>query len=227
MFLIMDNFTDKNPKWFYDISETPELKILEENYSIILDELNELRKNSKNGFWLDTFPEYLHPESKNIWKVFTFQFFGIKHPLNCSLCPKTYSILKQIPNLVSADFSYIPANTQIKPHKGFTKMVLRAHLGLIIPKDCGIRVGETTTTWKPGKVIVFDDSFDHEAWNNSNEDRFVLMLDIANPRWGYTAQEINKYKIETLQDEFMLSMFPKEKWLYFLEKGELDIFPAV
>ena len=223
---MIDNFTDKNPKWFYDISETPELKILEDNFSTILNELQSMRKSSENGFWLETFPEYLQPNSKNVWKVFTFKFFGIKHPLNCSVCPKTYEILSKIPNLVSADFSYLPANTYIKPHKGFTKMVLRAHLGLIIPNDCGIKVGDETKKWEQGKMLVFDDSFEHEAWNNSNEDRFVLMLDIANPHWEYSAKEICKYKIENLQDEFMLSMFPKEKWSYFLEKGEFDVFPA-
>jgi len=221
-----DEFTVKNPKWFYNVNETPELKILEENYSVILEELNQLRKNSENGYWLSTFPTYLHPDSQNKWKVFTFQFFGIKHPLNCSVCPKTYEILKQIPSLVSADFSYLPAKTKILAHKGFTKMVLRAHLGLVVPKDCYIRVGEETRTWEVGKMLVFDDSFDHEAWNDSDEDRFVLMLDIANPNWEYTAKEIGRYKIETLRDEFMLNLFPKEKWLYFLEKGEFDIFPA-
>ncbi|MES2762992.1 MAG: aspartyl/asparaginyl beta-hydroxylase domain-containing protein [Bacteroidota bacterium] len=222
----MDEFTVQNPKWFYNITEVPELKILEDNFQIILNELQNLRQSSENGFWLDTFPEYLHPNSKNIWKVFTFKFFGIKHPLNCSLCPKTFEILNQIPELISADFSYLPAKTKIKPHKGFTKMVLRAHLGLIIPSDCALRVGEEIKTWQPGKMLIFDDSFEHEAWNDSNEDRFILMLDIANPKWNYSAKDICKYKIETLRDEFMLSMFPKEKWLEFLEKGELDIFPA-
>jgi aspartyl/asparaginyl beta-hydroxylase (cupin superfamily) len=222
----MDDFTEQNPKWFYNIAEVPELKILEDNFTVILNELQNLRQSSENGFWLDTFPEYLHPNSKNIWKVFTFKFFGIRHPLNCSLCPKTYEILSKIPELISADFSYLPAKTKIKPHKGFTKMVLRAHLGLVIPNDCALRVGEETKTWQPGKMLIFDDSFEHEAWNDSNEDRFILMLDIANPKWNYSANDICKYKIETLRDEFMLSMFPKERWLEFLEKGELDIFPA-
>jgi len=219
-------FDSKNPKWFYPINETQELIILEDNFEIILNELQNLRLSSENGFWLDTFPEYLHSNSKNNWKVFTFQFFGIKHPLNCSLCPKTYDILSKIPELISADFSYLPAKTKIKPHCGFTKMVLRAHLGLVIPVDCGLRVGKEVKKWEEGKMLIFDDSFEHEAWNDSDEDRFVLMLDIANPKWNYTAKEICKYKIETLKDEFMLSMFPKEKWLEFLEKGELDIFPA-
>lgn len=223
----MEGFTEKNPKWFYDLNETPELKILEDNYHTILEELLQLRQNSENGYWLDTFPAYLHPDSKKKWKVFTFQFFGIKHPLNCSVCPKTYEILKQIPSLVSADFSYLPANTHILPHKGFTKMVLRAHLGLIIPENCKLRVGEETKEWETGKMLVFDDSFDHEAWNKSDKDRFVLMLDIANPKWEYSAKEICKYKIETMQDDFMLKMFSKAQWNHFFEKGEFDVFPSI
>jgi aspartyl/asparaginyl beta-hydroxylase (cupin superfamily) len=217
-------FTEKNPKWFYTLKDTPELKILEENYQVILSELKELIKNSKNGYWLNTFPEYVLPESKNKWEVFTFQFFGIKHPHNCGLCPKTYSILKQIPTLVSADFSYLPAGTHIMPHKGFTKMVLRAHLGLVIPENCNLRVGDEVRTWEPGKMLIFDDSYEHEAWNKSNEDRFVLMLDIASPNWEYNAKDICRYKIENLDDKFMLSLFSKEKWLEFLDSGEFPIY---
>lgn len=220
-----DEFTSKNPKWFYNINETPELKILEENYKVILDELIQLRKKSGNTNWLETFASYIFPESKNVWKLFTFQFFGIKHPLNCNECPKTFAILKKIPELITAEFSYLPGKTHIKPHKGFSKMILRAHLGLIVPKECSIRVGNETQSWQEGKVIVFDDSFDHEAWNDSDEDRFVLMIDIPNPKWEYTAKEINKYKIDNLQDEVLLNLFPKEKWQYFLEKGEFDTLP--
>jgi ornithine lipid ester-linked acyl 2-hydroxylase len=219
-------FTEQNPRLFYSAEEHPDLKILEDNFSVILSELQELRKNAQNGFWLSTFPNYLHPQSENIWKVYTFRFFGIRHPLNCSLCPRTAGLLNSIPGLVSADFSYLPAKTHINPHKGFTKMVLRAHLGLVIPENCALRVGDEIREWQEGKLLIFDDSFEHEAWNKSDQDRFVLMLDFANPKWNYSADEINKYKIETLSDKFMLGMFPKEKWLEFLSKGEFDIFPA-
>lgn len=217
-------FTEKNPKYFYTQNEFKELGILEDNYSIIINELNALRKNSLNGYWLQSFPHYLQPESKNKWQVFTFRFFNIKHPLNTLLCPDTSDILNKIPGLISADFSYLPAHTQIKPHKGFTKMVIRIHLGLVIPKHCGIRVGAETKNWEVGKLLIFDDSFDHEAWNNSDEDRFVLMLDIANPLWGYTANEICKYKIENMIDEFMLSLYTKEQWVEFYNKGEFTAF---
>ena len=174
-------------------------------------------------FRSNTFPDYLSEDSKNKWQVFTFRFFGIRHTLNCRTCPVTASILSKIPGLISADFSYLPARTKIKPHVGFTKMVLRVHLGLIIPEQCGIRVGTETKSWQEGELIIFDDSFEHEAWNNSNQDRFVLMLDIANPLWKYTADEICRYKIENLEDKFMLSIFPKEKWLEFYTKKEFDV----
>ncbi|MBN8696181.1 MAG: aspartyl/asparaginyl beta-hydroxylase domain-containing protein [Bacteroidetes bacterium] len=220
------SFTEKNPKYFYETTEFPELKILEENYLAILEELQNLRKSSENGYWLNTFPDYLFPESKGSWKVFTFRFFGIRHPLNCSLCPKTAALLEKIPGLVSADFSFLPAKTHIKPHVGFTPVVLRSHLGLVIPDDCGIRVGDQTRKWEHGKLLVFDDSFDHEAWNNSDEDRFVLMFDIRNPRWEYSVDQICRYHIENMKDEFMLTICPKEQWLDFYEKGEFYIMPA-
>ncbi|MFN6039907.1 MAG: aspartyl/asparaginyl beta-hydroxylase domain-containing protein [Bacteroidota bacterium] len=216
-------FTDKNPSLFYDLSDFPSLKILEDNHDIILEELLSLRAGQVNGYWLETFPAYVSSFTSRKWEVFTFQFFGIKHSLNIRSCPKTSEILFSIPELVSADFSFLPAKTKINPHCGFTKMVLRSHLGLVIPEDCGLRVGNEHRNWQKGKVLIFDDSFEHEAWNNSLDDRFVLMLDIANPKWNYTANEICRYKIENLSDEFMLSMFPKEKWMEFLNKGFFDL----
>jgi ornithine lipid ester-linked acyl 2-hydroxylase len=217
-------FTEKNPQYFYDLSQFKELQLLEDNYKTILDELNSLRKNADNGYWHQSFPHYLNPKSKNKWQLFTFRFFNIKHPLNCKICPNTAQLLNKIPGLITAEFSYLPAHTYIDLHKGFTKMVIRVHLGLIIPDGCGIKVGDETKTWQEGKLIIFDDSFEHEAWNNSNEDRFVLMLDIANPLWGYSAQEISKYKIENMIDEFMLSLYTKEQWLEFLAKGDFTAF---
>jgi hypothetical protein len=52
------------------------------------------------------------------------------------------------------------------------------------------------------------------------------MLDFANPKWNYSAKEINKYKIETLSDNYMLNIFSKEEWIEFFNKGEFDIFPS-
>jgi aspartate beta-hydroxylase len=88
-------------------------------------------------------------------------------------------------------------------------------LPLIVPdsKKCAIRVGDETHYWEEGKLIIFDDSFEHEAWNESDKPRVVLMSDIPNPNWGYSAEEISAYKINNLDDPFLLSIATKEKWI--------------
>lgn len=219
----MSEFTEKNPKYFYDAKEFPELLVFEQYANEIRNEFLKV-KEKYSGFWLDTFPHYVDNSSENKWKVFSFRFFGIDNPVNHSLCPVTSRLIKQNPNIISADYSYIPAKTKILPHKGFTKMVLRVHLGLIVPEgDTGIRVGTETRKWKEGELLILDDSFEHEAWNNTDKDRVVLMFDIVNPKWEYSAEEINRYKIENMQDEYMLQIIPKEKWLEFFEKKEFDV----
>jgi aspartyl/asparaginyl beta-hydroxylase (cupin superfamily) len=212
------NNIDKNPKLFYNITEFEELRVLEDNYDIIKNELLQLLQSQING-WNPSYPNYLTSDSKGLWKTFTFQFFNIKNIVNIKKCPKTFDVLSKIPELITAEFSHLPPNTHIKPHKGFTRMVLRVHLGLIVPKECAIRVENQTRPWEEGKVLILDDSFEHEAWNKSDDDRFILMLDIANPSWGYSANEISKYKIENMEDVDMLSIFSKDQWLKFYEKG--------
>lgn len=213
-------FTKNNPKLFYTLNDFPELSVFEKNHLIIKKELENLKIDSENNYWRDSFPHYVEANGSSTWKTFTFKIFGIKHPINPTLCPKTFQIIQSLPNIITAEFSFLPAKTHIKPHSGFTKLVFRSHLGITIPDNCALRVGDVTKHWEEGKMLIFDDSFDHEAWNNSDEDRFVLMLDIVNPAWNYTADEICKYKIETLSDAHMLKMFPKEHWIKFLERGE-------
>ena len=59
---------------------------------------------------------------------------------------------------------------------------LICHLPIIVPENCGaLRVGNQTRTWQEGKALIFDDSVEHEAWNNSNEERVVLLFDIWRP----------------------------------------------
>ena len=103
-------------------------------------------------------------------------------------------------------------------------MVLRCHLPLVVPDEdlCGIRVGNVTKHWKEGELMIFDDSFEHEAWNKTDSNRTVLMFDIPNPLWGYSAYEISKYKIENIDDPFLLSMTHKQNWIKSFDKG---IFP--
>lgn len=217
-------FTDKNPKFFYDSYQFSSLKPLVDNMQVIKSELLQLVELSKEEQWLRTFPNYVKSDKYKAWKVFSFIFFNMKLRKNAELCPKTAALVYSIPEILSCDFSYLQPHTHVMPHKGYSRMVLRCHLPLIVPDEqlCGIRVGDQTVHWKEGELIVFDDSFDHEAWNKTDFPRVVLMFDIPNPLWGYTAHEISKYKIEHMDDPFLLNIAPKEKWIESFNQG---VFP--
>ena len=216
-------FSHKNVSYFYDALEFKQLLFLEENFTLIREELIQLISSDSEQEWLKTFPDYVKAETDKAWKVFSFLFFSMKNPVHRALCPNTTILIDQIPELISCDFSYMEPHTHILPHKGYSRMVLRCHLPLIVPEEnkCAIRVGNETRHWEEGKLLIFDDSFEHEAWNQSNERRVVLMFDIPNPLWGYSAEEISGYKIRNLDDPFLLSIANKEEWVNAFEKREL------
>jgi aspartyl/asparaginyl beta-hydroxylase (cupin superfamily) len=81
----------------------------------------------------------------------------------------------------TAYFSILDAHTRIPPHCGVTNTRAIVHVPLIVPPDCGFRVGSETREWIPGKAWVFDDTIEHEAWNQSEMPRAILIFDIWNP----------------------------------------------
>lgn len=115
------------------------------------------------------------------WEVFGLYGFGWRIDENCALCPHLASVLDAIPDITTAGFSVLSPGTIIKPHRGYTSSVLRCHLGLVVPGDCGLRVGGETRTWVEGECFIFDDTFEHEAWNRSDRPRVVLLLDVVRP----------------------------------------------
>jgi len=217
--------TDKNPKYFYDTTDFPHLKFLESETETLNKELHQLASNPINTPWLETFPDYTSGIAPKAWEVFTFRFFGMNHSENIRLSPKTYEIISSIPSLISCDFSKMKGQTEILPHKGYSKMALRCHLPLLVPEGntCGIMVGDEVRFHEEGKLIIFDDSFTHSAWNRSLSERIVLMFDIPNPLWGYTSEEISSYKVKHLDDPFLLNIATKERWLEAYEQKILPL----
>ena len=71
--------------------------------------------------------------------------------------------------------------THILPHTGVTNIRAVVHLPLIVPADCAIEVGGETHAWRVGEVVVFDDTFEHHAWNRSDQRRVILLMDTWNP----------------------------------------------
>ncbi len=79
-------------------------------------------------------------------------------------------------------YSLLKPKAHIPPHTGMLNVRFVCHLPLVVPPDCGIRVGTQTRTWKPGEVMIFDDTVEHEAWNDSAQNRLVLIFDVWRPQ---------------------------------------------
>ena len=84
----------------------------------------------------------------------------------------------------SAFFSFLAPHNYIPPHRGITKGIIRCHLALTVPKQrdqLGLRVGDESRHWEEGRCLVFDDTFEHEVWNRTDEERIVLLIDVERP----------------------------------------------
>ena len=121
------------------------------------------------------------------WGAYFLQNEGRRVEEHMARCPRTVATLAELPQVdipghgPTAFFSILDAHTRIPPHTGVTNTRLTVHLPLIVPAGCGFRVGGEIREWQVGTAWVFDDSIEHEAWNDSDVPRAILIFDIWNP----------------------------------------------
>ncbi|MFO0512442.1 MAG: aspartyl/asparaginyl beta-hydroxylase domain-containing protein, partial [Gammaproteobacteria bacterium] len=121
------------------------------------------------------------------WTSFHLYRGGKPVEENLARCPRTAEALKLIDAVhlagtcPNAMFSVLAPKAHIPPHHGESNARLVAHLPLVVPPDCLFRVGYDNRRWKEGEVLVFDDTIEHEAWNDSDEIRVVMIFDVWNP----------------------------------------------
>ncbi len=121
------------------------------------------------------------------WSAWFFWEDGVRHEENCARCPATAAALDALPLLdmpgkgPTAMFSILKPRTRIPPHTGSNNVRTTVHLPLVVPEGCGFRVGAETRTLEVGKAWAFDDTIEHEAWNDSDQLRAIFILDIWNP----------------------------------------------
>ena len=114
----------------------------------------------------------------------------------CARAPKTAKIVEKLPlagipgRAPTVFFSILQAGKHIRPHTGVTNTRTIIHLPLIVPPDCAFRVGGETREWVEGRAFAFDDTIEHEAWNRSEQDRAVLILDCWNPHLSEHEREM-------------------------------------
>lgn len=165
---------------FYDPAEFEWVGPLEEGYPTIRGELDQLLRQDGRGFQTYVSESQRHMEG---WNTFNLFFYGRKFEENCSRCPKTTALLESLPRFERDHimFSALNPHSRIPPHTGPMNGIIRAHLPMVVPPGCAIRVGPDERTWEEGRVLVFDDSFEHEVWNHSDHVRIVLFLNFWHP----------------------------------------------
>lgn len=102
---------------------------------------------------------------------------------NDARCPVTSGLARQVPGLNSAFFFLLPPDTHVPAHRGASKGLVTCHLALRVPRggDARMRVGRRVVRWAEGETLVFDDTFEHEVWNDTDEICLVLLLTFDRP----------------------------------------------
>jgi ornithine lipid ester-linked acyl 2-hydroxylase len=170
---------------FFPLERFPWVKHVEDNWMVIRDELaHVLEDHSALPNFQDISKDQIEITDDDRWKTYFLYGYGFKAKLPTEMCPRTAALMLEIPGMKTAMFSILSPRKHILDHRGPYKGVLRYHLGLIVPKDkeaCRIRVGEDIRHWEEGKSIIFDDTFNHEVWNDTDETRVVLFVDVLRP----------------------------------------------
>lgn len=123
-------------------------------------------------------------QTDNDWKTFFLAGIGMDCGENANRCPETMRLLGKIPGMKTAFFSILSPRKHIPAHRGAFNGVLRFHLGLLVPEpreQVRIRIGNDFRNWTEGKALIFDDTYNHEVWNDTDGYRVVLFVDFARP----------------------------------------------
>ena len=161
--------------------------IREELIALLANSTDEMRPFAPNDLGLPMGVNKTLPNKRD-WSVLTLCEQGWLTPENVQNCPITWRMLLEhapVPRVAgwgpNVIFSMLKAGAHIGAHTGMYNSRLICHLPLIVPSGCRFRVGNEVREWEEGKLLIFDDSIEHEAWNDSDEDRVLLIFDIWRP----------------------------------------------
>lgn len=130
------------------------------------------------------------------WSTFFLWRHGVRDDAACARCPETTKAIESLPicyipgRSPTVFFSVLRPRTRLPAHTGVTNVRSIVHVPLIIPDGCGFRVGGESRPWQVGSAFAFDDTIEHEAWNDSDEPRAVLIFDVWNPYLKPKEQEM-------------------------------------
>jgi aspartyl/asparaginyl beta-hydroxylase (cupin superfamily) len=180
---------------FYARDHFPWLEALEAATGSIREELVEVLSADRAGIqpyiaYRDGLPvrQWRELNHSRRWGAYFLWNEGVRLQAHMARCPRTVAALAATPQVdipgrgPTGFFSILDANTKIPAHTGVTNTRLTVHLPLVVPPGCRFRVGGETREWRVGSAWVFDDTIEHEAWNDSGAARAILIFDVWNPQ---------------------------------------------
>jgi aspartyl/asparaginyl beta-hydroxylase (cupin superfamily) len=171
--------------YYFDTHTIPWVGVVESKWEVIRDELRSFVASNRNR--LEPYMNAEMSSRPNKWRTLGLMFWTLRVQENCRNFPKTLDILGAVPGLIAVSFNLLEGGTTIKPHYGNTNAIYRCHLGIEIPArapQCAFRVGNDIRSWEEGKLLVFCDAHEHTAWNNTQKDRYVLVMDVIRPEFA-------------------------------------------
>ncbi len=186
-------FPELPQRQFYAREDFPWLAAVEARTQAIREELIEvLRDDAAFTPYLERIPDRPQVDSLGLldnpaWSAFYLWKNGVPVGDHIARCPRTMAALEHVPlarlpnRTPSILFSLLRPGARIPPHNGLINTRLICHLPLIVPEGCRFRVGNEMRSWTEGETLIFDDSIEHEAWNDSDKTRVILLFDIKRP----------------------------------------------
>lgn len=164
---------------FPPVETAPGALLLERSIDVIREEYLALRD--------EDLLRYTPPSMDKYWGVYLFAHMGVDTEALTRRCPRTSQLIRSLPRVCldypwgDALFSIHASRSHLAAHCSIDNLRVRCHLGIRIPEGCRIRVGSQTRQWQEGRSLLFEDSFEHEVWNEGSERRAILIVDFWHP----------------------------------------------
>ena len=169
----------------YDTRQFPWAAEIEREWHLVRKELDAVMTfRDQMPSFQDILKEVGAIQSDQNWKTFFLAGIGMDCSENAKRCPETMRLLGKLPGMTTAFFSILSPGKHIPAHRGAWNGILRFHLGLMVPQPherVKIRIGNDFYSWREGEALIFDDTFNHEVWNDTAGYRVVLFVDFARP----------------------------------------------
>ncbi len=205
---------------FIDKTDFPWALAFQENFERIRNELFEYLKTHQPEAY---FNKAMVNETST-WKTISLKWWDIEFKKRQAFFPITTKIIQRFPEILSLSFNHLEAGGKILPHCGDTNAIYRCHLGLVVPETlplCGFRVLDEYRSWKENEWLIFMDAYNHEAYNKSDKERIIMVVDVLRPEFSSQRNKIT--------GTVLTSLFLQKRAMYlpFLAKTPPSIIKGI